>query len=193
MIYQGRPLTTTFADNLRFLRALITRPKNIGAVLPSGPALANAMARQITARGPVLELGPGTGAITAAILEHGTPPESLTCVEYDGDFARHLRARFAGVNIVQGDAFDLDKTLSAPHLQFAAILSGLPLLNFPMAARRRLVDGALARLAPGGVFAQFSYGPHAPVTPPAGSDVTRAATVWANVPPARVWVYRRNG
>jgi phosphatidylethanolamine/phosphatidyl-N-methylethanolamine N-methyltransferase len=186
-------LTTTFADNLRFLRALITRPKNIGAVLPSGPALANAMARQITARGPVLELGPGTGAITAAILEHGTPPESLTCVEYDGDFARHLRARFAGVNIVQGDAFDLDKTLTAPHLQFAAILSGLPLLNFPVAARRRLIDGALARLAPGGVLAQFSYGPHAPVTPPAGWGVTRAATVWANVPPARVWVYRRDG
>ena len=131
-------MTTTFADNLRFLRALITRPKNIGAVLPSGPALANAMARQITARGPVLELGPGTGAITAAILDHGTPPESLTCVEYDGDFARHLRARFAGVNIVQGDAFDLDRTLSAPHLQFAAILSGLPLLNFPVAARHRL-------------------------------------------------------
>jgi phosphatidylethanolamine/phosphatidyl-N-methylethanolamine N-methyltransferase len=193
MLHQGRPLTTTLADNLRFLRALITRPKNIGAVLPSGPALANAMARQITARGPVLELGPGTGAITAAILEHGTPPESLTCVEYDGDFARHLRARFAGVNIVQGDAFDLDKTLAAPHLQFAAILSGLPLLNFPVAARRRLVDGALARLAPGGVFAQFSYGSHAPVTPPAGAGVTRAATVWANVPPARVWVYRRNG
>ena len=70
-------MSTTFADNLRFLRALITRPKNVGAVLPSGPALANAMARQITAQGPVLELGPGTGAITAAILEHGTPPESL--------------------------------------------------------------------------------------------------------------------
>jgi phosphatidylethanolamine/phosphatidyl-N-methylethanolamine N-methyltransferase len=193
MFHPGRPLTTIFADNLRFLRALITRPKNIGAVLPSGPALANAMARQITTRGPVLELGPGTGAITAAILDHGIPPESLTCVEYDGDFARHLRSRFAGVNIVQGDAFDLDKTLTAPHLQFAAILSGLPLLNFPVAARRRLVDGVLARLAPGGVFAQFSYGPHTPVTPPAGWGVTRAATVWANVPPARVWVYRRNG
>ena len=191
MLHPGRPLTSSFADNLRFLRALITRPKNIGAVLPSGPALANAMARQITARGPVLELGPGTGSITAAILDHGTPPESLTCVEYDGDFARHLRARFAGVTIVQGDAFDLDKTLTAPHLQFAAILSGLPLLNFPVAARRRLIDGALARLSPGGVLAQFSYGPHAPVTPPAGGGVTRAATVWANVPPARVWVYRK--
>ena len=145
-------MTTTFADNLRFLRALITRPKNIGAVLPSGPALANAMARQITAHGS----GPGAGTRDrrdhGRDPGHGTPPESLTCVEYDGDFARHLRARFPRVNIVQGDAFDLDKTLAAPHQPFAAILSGLPLLNFPVAARRRLIDGALARLAPGGVL-----------------------------------------
>jgi phosphatidylethanolamine/phosphatidyl-N-methylethanolamine N-methyltransferase len=138
----------------------------------------------------VLELGPGTGVITAAILEHGTPPEDLTCVEYDAAFATHLRARFDRVRVVQGDAFDLDKTLG-PHEMFAAVLSGLPLLNFPLTARRRLVDGALAGLAPGGVFVQFSYGPNAPVAPPPGFGVSRAATVWANVPPARVWVYRR--
>ena len=82
---------TTLADSLRFLKALITRPKSIGAVLPSSPALGAAMARQITTDGPVLELGPGTGAITTEILAHGVAPQDLTCVEYDGGFARHLR------------------------------------------------------------------------------------------------------
>lgn len=183
--------SSTLADNLRFLRALITRPRSMGAVLPSGPALAAAMARQITAAGPVLELGPGTGVITAAILEHGIPPESLTCVEYDSAFAAHLRARFPRVHVVTGDAFHLDNSLAVPHELFAAVLSGLPLLNFPLIARRRLVNGALARLAPGGVLVQFSYGPNAPVAPPPGFGVSRAATVWANVPPARVWVYRQ--
>jgi phosphatidylethanolamine/phosphatidyl-N-methylethanolamine N-methyltransferase len=181
--------SSTLADNLRFLKALITRPKSIGAVLPSSPALGAAMARQITAHGPVLELGPGTGAITAEILAHGVT--DLTCVEYDAGFAQHLRLRFPQVKVVQGDAFDLDQTLTTPQAQFAAVLSGLPLLNFPLAARKRLVDGALARLAPGGVFVQFSYGPQAPVAPPPGFGLTRAAVVWANVPPARVWVYRR--
>ena len=181
---------STLADNLRFLKALITSPKSIGAVLPSSPALGAAMARQITAAGPVLELGPGTGAITAEILKHGIAPASLTCVEYDDGFACHVRARFPGVKVVQGDAFDLAKTLG-PHEAFAAVLSGLPLLNFPLAMRRRLVDGALASLAAGGVFVQFSYGASVPVAPPPGFGVTRAATVWANVPPARVWVYRR--
>jgi phosphatidylethanolamine/phosphatidyl-N-methylethanolamine N-methyltransferase len=183
--------SSTLADNLRFLKALITRPKSIGAVLPSSPALAAAMARQITAVGPVLELGPGTGVITAAILQHGIPACDVTCVEYDAEFARHLKIRFADVHVVEGDAFNLDKTLTAPHEMFAAVLSGLPLLNFPLAARRRLLDGALARLAPGGVLVQFSYGTTAPIAPPPGYGVKRAATVWANVPPARVWVYRR--
>lgn len=183
-----------FADNLRFLRALIARPKHIGAVLPSGRALAAAMARQVdlSREGPVLELGPGTGVITAAILAHGIEPARLTAVEYDENFACVLKARFPAVKVIQGDAFDLARTLGGRELApFAAILSGLPLLNFPHAARKQLVEGALARLAPGGPFIQFSYGLNSPVVPPAGYSVLRAAFVLRNVPPARVWVYRK--
>jgi phosphatidylethanolamine/phosphatidyl-N-methylethanolamine N-methyltransferase len=183
-----------FADNLRFLRALIARPRNIGAVMPSGPALAAAMARQIDVarEGPVLELGPGTGVITAAILAHGVEPGRLICVEYDEGFAGTLKVRFPTVRVIRGDAFDLEKTLGARDLApFAAVVSGLPLLNFPHAARKRLVDGALARLAPGAPFIQFSYGLRSPVVPPAGYSVLRAAFVLRNVPPARVWVYRK--
>jgi phosphatidylethanolamine/phosphatidyl-N-methylethanolamine N-methyltransferase len=185
---------SSLADNLRFLRALVARPKNVGAVFPSGPVLARAIARQVDPlqAGPVLELGPGTGVITAAILERGVAPERLTLVEFDENFASHNRARFPGVHVIQGDAFDLDHTLHGrPALPFSAIVSGLPLLNFPLAMRQRLMDGVLARLAPGAPFIQFSYGTHAPVPPPPGFAVTRAAMVWANIPPARVWVYRR--
>ena len=57
-------------DHLRFFRALAARPRNVGAVAPSGPQLAAAMARQIRLDGPVLELGPGTGAITSAIVRN---------------------------------------------------------------------------------------------------------------------------
>jgi phosphatidylethanolamine/phosphatidyl-N-methylethanolamine N-methyltransferase len=185
---------TELADNLRFLRALIARPKNIGAIFPSSPALAAAIAHQIDPRlrGPVLELGPGTGVVTKAILARGIAPERLTLVEFDEDFARHNAARFPDVSVIQGDAFALAKTLGPRFTQpFAAIVSGLPLLNFPVQMRRRLVDGALERLAPGAPFVQFSYGTHAPVVPPSGHAVIRAAMVWANLPPARVWVYRR--
>jgi phosphatidylethanolamine/phosphatidyl-N-methylethanolamine N-methyltransferase len=184
------PLT----DNLRFLRALIARPKNIGAVLPSSPALAQAIARQIgdPKTGPVLELGPGTGAITQAILGHGVAPDRLTAIEFDPDMAVQLASRYPRIQVIQGDAFALAHTLG-PHNRapYGAIISGLPLLNFPLADRRAYMEGLVRHLAPGAPIIQFSYGTNAPVAAPEGFTVVRAALVWANIPPARVWVYRR--
>jgi phosphatidylethanolamine/phosphatidyl-N-methylethanolamine N-methyltransferase len=185
---------STFADNLRFLRALIARPKNIGAVFPSSPALAAAIARQIdpTLAGPVLELGPGTGVVTRAILARGVAAERLTLVEYDEEMAAHLAGRFHDVRVIQGDAFHLGKTLNGRGDElFSAIVSGLPLLNFPVPHRRAFIEGLVQRLRPGAPLIQFSYGTHAPVVPPPGHSVIRAAQVWANIPPARVWVYRK--
>ena len=181
-------------DNLRFLRALIARPKNIGAVAPSSRALGRAIARQLdpTRPGPVLELGPGTGVITAAILNQGIAPERLTLIEYDPEFAAAIAARFHGVHVIQGDAFDLNRTLGARHAEpFAGIVSGIPLLNFPTARRRTYVEALAECLLPGAPLIQFSYGMHAPVVPPTGHSVVCAAFVWANIPPARVWVYRK--
>jgi phosphatidylethanolamine/phosphatidyl-N-methylethanolamine N-methyltransferase len=186
--------TDTFTDNLRFLRALIARPKNIGAVAPSSRALARAIARQLDPNrpGPVLELGPGTGVITAALLERGIAPERLTVIEYDPDFAAAIAARFHGLHVVQGDAFDLKRTLGARLTEpFAGIVSGIPLLNFPMARRLAYMEMLAGQLAPGATLIQFSYGMHAPVAPPPGHNVHCAALVWANLPPARVWVYRK--
>jgi phosphatidylethanolamine/phosphatidyl-N-methylethanolamine N-methyltransferase len=186
--------TDTLTDNLRFLRALIARPKNVGAVAPSSRGLARAIARQIDpARpGPVLELGPGTGVITAAILERGIAPERITVIEYDSDFAAAIAARFHGVHVIHGDAFDLSRTLGPRHsAPFAGIVSGIPLLNFPMSHRQTYMEILTQRLAPDAPLVQFSYGMHAPVVPPPGFSVVCAAFVWANLPPARVWVYRK--
>jgi phosphatidylethanolamine/phosphatidyl-N-methylethanolamine N-methyltransferase len=184
-------VTTTLADNLRFLRALVTNPKSIGAIFPSSPALAQAIARQIDpAAGPVLEIGPGTGVVSEAILARGVPPQNLTLLEYDEEFARHLAARLSGVHVLQGDAFDLERTLGA-RPPFGAIVSCLPLLNRPVTQRLAFMDGLAARLLPGAPLIQFSYGLHAPVVPPDGFAVTCTAYVMANLPPAKVWVYRK--
>ena len=186
-------MSNTLADNLRFLRALIARPKNIGALMPSSPALAEAIARQIDPQAAsVLEIGPGTGVVSEAILARGVPAEGLTLVEYDEDMARHLAERFPRIHVIQGDAFELDRLLgprySAP---FAAIVSGIPLLNHSVARRQAYVAGLASRLMPGAPLIQFSYGPHAPVVPPAGYSVIRTASILANIPPAKVWVYRK--
>jgi phosphatidylethanolamine/phosphatidyl-N-methylethanolamine N-methyltransferase len=182
------------ADNLRFLRALVTRPKSVGAIAPSSRALAKAIARVIdpSRGGPVLELGPGTGVLTQGLLDRGIAPARLTLVEYDSDLASRLTRRFQGVDVITGDAFDLVRTLGPKAQQsFSAVVSGLPLLNFPLARRRRFMDGIIPLLAPGAPLIQFSYGMQPPMGPPPGFGVTRAVTVWANLPPARVWVYRK--
>lgn len=186
-------MSTTLADNFRFLRALIARPKSIGAIMPSSPALAEAIARQIDPNaGAVLEVGPGTGVITDAILRRGVAADRLTLVEYDQDLAQHLAARYATARVFQGDAFDLAATLGPPNgSPFAAIVSGVPLLNHSMSRRQAFMEGLVSRLMPGGPLIQFSYGAQAPVVPPPGYSVTRTASVLANIPPAKVWVYRK--
>jgi phosphatidylethanolamine/phosphatidyl-N-methylethanolamine N-methyltransferase len=184
-----------FTDNLRFLRALITRPKHVGAVAPSSRMLARAIADEVdpSRPGPILELGPGTGVITQALLERGVPPEQLTAIEYDADFAQGIAARYPGVQVIRGDAFDLNRTLGLrQNERFAAIVSGIPLLNFPVARRRAYVEGLMHRLLPGAALIQFSYGMHAPAPAPEGHSVSCTAMIWANLPPARVWVYRKD-
>jgi phosphatidylethanolamine/phosphatidyl-N-methylethanolamine N-methyltransferase len=184
----------TTRDELLFLSRLISRPRSIGAIAPSSPALARKIAAQIDPNlsGPVIELGPGTGVVTEALIARGISFDRLIAVEADPDLARHMRERFPHLRVIEGDAFCLDYTL--PHEQtgaLAGVVSGLPLLNFPHEHRRSLIASALARIPAGGPFVQFSYG----FTPPVPADkeiaVERTALVLANLPPARVWVYRR--
>ena len=182
--------SNTAAQHFDFLRGLIAHPKNVAAITPSSPALARAVAEQIdpAVPGPVLELGPGTGVVTEALIERGIAPERITAVEFDPDFASLMRDRFPRVRVIEDDAFDLSLAGEAVH---AGIISGLPLLNHPVARRRALIEGALARLKPGAPYVQFSYGTRPPIPAPAGATVERAAVIWFNLPPARVWVYRR--
>jgi phosphatidylethanolamine/phosphatidyl-N-methylethanolamine N-methyltransferase len=181
-------------DELRFWRSLVARPRSIGAIAPSSPALARRIALQVdpACPGAVLELGPGTGVVTEALVARGISVDRLIAVEADPDLAQLMRERFPDLRVIEGDAFDLDRTL--PHEAsgpLAATVSGLPLLNFPPLKRRALIASALARMPAGQPFVQFSYGFTAPVPGDRELSVEQVGLVLANLPPARVWVYRR--
>jgi phosphatidylethanolamine/phosphatidyl-N-methylethanolamine N-methyltransferase len=181
-------------DGLLFLSRLISRPRSIGAIAPSSAALANLIAAQIDPKipGAVIELGPGTGVVTEALIARGISLDRLIAVEADPDLARHMQARFPQLRVIEGDAFGLDRTLSEEATgPLAGVVSGLPLLNFPPAQCRALISSALARIPSGGPFVQFSYGLTAPVPGDEEITVRRAGLVLANLPPARVWVYQR--
>ena len=182
-------------DSLRFFARTLTSFKSVGAVAPSSAALGRAMAGEVDpARdGLVLELGPGTGVATAALIARGFAPERIVAVEYDPRFAALIAARFPAVTLIRGDAFALEATLGGRFPRpFVGAVSGVPLLNFTMAERQSFVSGVLAKLEPGAPLVQFSYSLGKPsVAPPPGVAVTRGALVPFNLPPARVWVFRR--
>ena len=124
--------TNALKEELQFLRGLVANPRSVGAVAPSSIWLARAVAAQVDLNqpGPILELGPGTGAITEAILKRGISPDRLTVIEHDPAFAKQIAARFHGIHVITGDAFNLARLLADRGSQrFAAIASGIPLLS----------------------------------------------------------------
>jgi phosphatidylethanolamine/phosphatidyl-N-methylethanolamine N-methyltransferase len=192
------PIEQRIADEARFFRSWLDNPAVAGAVSPSGRFLARMMARYVDPRkaGPVVELGPGTGAITEALLERGIAPGRLFLVEFDPGFCKLLKRRFPGVHVIKGDAYQLSQTLRGRlRRPAAAIVSSLPLLLKPEMQRLALLAGAFDCISPDGCFVQFSYGRVSPVPRDKASaldfHVEASPPVWLNLPPARVWIYRR--
>ena len=139
-------------DEMQFIRSWIEKPLSTGAVMPSSKALARTMARYVDPQssGPVIELGPGTGPVTEALVRHGVDPKRLLLVEFNPDFCRLLRTRYPAATVVQGDAYRLRRLLNALVREpAAAVVSGLPLVTKPLRTRLRLIADAMSLLAPG--------------------------------------------
>jgi phosphatidylethanolamine/phosphatidyl-N-methylethanolamine N-methyltransferase len=181
-------------DEMQFIRTWIEKPISTGAVMPSSRVLARAMARYVDphSNGPVIELGPGTGPVTEALVRHGVDPARLILVEFNPDFCRLLRARYPAATVVQGDAYRLRRVLEDRVDQpAAAVVSGLPLVTKPLRTRLRLISDAMTLLAEGAPFVQFTYAMIPPIPKElSGIRAEASELIWMNLPPARVWVYR---
>ena len=195
-IQRSERKTPRLDDEMRFIRSWLEKPLTIGAVTPSGRMLARTMARYVDPRmaGPVVELGPGTGPVTEALVEEGIAPERLVLVEFNPTFCQLLHSRYPRATIIQGDAYSLRRLLGGSSRQpAAAVVSGLPVVTKPLRVRLRLLRDALELLRPGAPFVQFTYAV-APPIPRAldGVLIEASERIWMNLPPARVWVYRRD-
>jgi len=185
-------------DEVHFLRSWLQDPLRTGALSPSGRALARTMANFVDPAqdGPVIELGPGTGPVTSALVARGIAPERLVLIEYNPEFCAMLRTRFPGATVIQGDAYNMKATLGGalggsladPAI---AVVSSLPLFTRPVEERYSLLDQSFELSHPRAPFIQFTYAVVSPMPlAPARFDAHVSPRVWANLPPARVWVYR---
>jgi phosphatidylethanolamine/phosphatidyl-N-methylethanolamine N-methyltransferase len=189
------------AGTALFLKRWLRRPFAMGAVIPSGRLLAEAMAETTKAvlegrPGHVVELGAGTGEVTKALLSGGIAPERLVLVERDPELVVFLRGHFSGPRIIEGDAARLPRLLADHDVApVGAVVSSLPLLSLPAEVVNGIVTGVFEALPTGGALVQFTYGPQPPV--PRGLrerlrlDGAHGKRIWRNVPPAVVWTFRR--
>jgi phospholipid N-methyltransferase len=179
-------------DFLSFFLSWMSSPRRVGAIAPSGAALAELITREISATtGPILELGPGTGAFTYKLLKRGVRPQDLTLIEYGSDFTKLLQMRFPGARVLWMDASRLASERLYDGAPVGAVVSGLPLLTMSTRKVISIVSGAFSYLRPGGAFYQFTYGMSCPIPRPVldrlGLRATLVDRAFLNVPPAAVY------
>lgn len=182
----------TCSDFVQFFRLWAANPLQVAAVAPSGEALARVMTQEIGPEtGRVLELGPGTGVFTRALLARGVAESELTLVEYGSDFARMLEFRFPQARVLWMDASQLARFELFDGAPVGAVVSGLPLLSMSPRKVIAILSGAFTYMRPGGAFYQFTYGPRCPVPRPIldrlGLKATRVGRALRNIPPAAVY------
>ena len=182
------------SDTLTFLRAWLRAPRSIGALTPSGSSLARLMTTHVNhLDGPVIELGPGTGVFTRALLARGVPTHRLALIEADPVFANALARRYPGAHVLSMDAARLGEALPIfGEERASAVVSGLPLLSMPAAQVAAIIQGVFERqLHADGAFYQFTYGPRCPLPRHLLERLDlvaeRIGSVLFNLPPASVY------
>jgi phospholipid N-methyltransferase len=154
--------TDTSDDFGHFFKGWIRNPLAMGALAPSGKSLARLMAKDVGPGSRVVELGAGTGTVTAALLAKGVAPGNLYIVERDPHFVKILERRFPRCHVVAADALELDVEFRA-RAGFDFVVSGLPLLCFSPEKRYRALQQALRLLKRNGRLHQFTYGGRCPI------------------------------
>jgi phosphatidylethanolamine/phosphatidyl-N-methylethanolamine N-methyltransferase len=192
---QSAANTSPAEEGFLFLRRWLAHPLKVGAVLPSSPALARLVAKQVPLRADqaVVEVGAGTGSITKALLERGIPPERLFVVEIDSDLCAFLRKQLPHVQVINGDASRLSEMLPSKWLgKISTVISGIPMVTLPLPLQQRFIDAWFKVMPQGGKMLQYTYSLVSPL-PEAklGVKGRRQGLAVLNVPPAWVWSYEQ--
>jgi phosphatidylethanolamine/phosphatidyl-N-methylethanolamine N-methyltransferase len=171
----------------RFLRS----PRTVGAVSASSRALAEAMVADLPAERAVtvVELGPGTGAFTGAIVERIAAGSKFLAIDLEQTFVDRIRRRWPTVDCVCASAAELEKLVNERHMNpVDHVISGLPFASIPVAVTRAILDGLEHTLRPGGRFTTFQY-LHGYGMPP-GRTFRREMSERMHAPPKRQLVLK---
>lgn len=177
-----------------FLYEAIMHPSMVGALFPSSKRLAYSLTQQISVNPPglVVELGAGTGAITAALLNQKNLFHQLIVIERSVKLSNHLAHRFPELRVIQGDARQLHKIINhSTSTPVQAIVSSLPLRTLSFSVVKKIGAEINHVLIKGGLYIQYTYSLWGkPLYPSPQLKLIHQQWVWQNLPPARIDVFR---
>ncbi|MCK6371518.1 MAG: methyltransferase domain-containing protein [Gammaproteobacteria bacterium] len=185
------------AERLTFFQRFLRRPQQVGSVIPSSRFLEQRLVRISAAREAhtVVELGPGTGGTTRALLRALSPASRLLAIEIDSHFAGHLRRDLRDPRFIvhEGSAERIADILTEHGLPPPdVVISGIPFSTMPVRTGENIVRAVRAVLAPDGHFVAYQFRDRVAVI---GSRIfgrPEVAVELLNVPPMRVYRWRRN-
>lgn len=184
----------SIAEVFCHLSEYVRQPRAIGALAPSSRSLAAAMTSIVPAIAPghaIVELGPGTGAITRGIVD-AWPDHPILAVEQNARLAARLRMRFPEVEVLHGCVSDALQALSANGRRAGVVMSGLPMLGFEKPFREHVLAAIHEALAPAAFFVQFTYSERAwRGFAPRGFRLVATRRVLRNMPPATILCFQR--
>lgn len=179
-----------------FLLDFLRRPREVASVIPSSRFLERRIVRAaaVDAAKTVVELGPGTGGTSRAFLRAMAPDTRLLCIEINDRFAEHLERELDDPRVIvhRGDARDLRAILDTYQLPSPdAVLSGIPFSTIPQEVGLGILRSVHEALVPGGRFVAYQVRDRVEVLGRTIFGPAEAVTEYRNVPPARVFTWRK--
>lgn len=182
-------------EEILFLRRWMANPLKVGAVLPSSPALARLVARQVRFKPDeaVVELGAGTGSVTKALLRAGIPADRMFVIEIDPALCTFLRRQFPQAQVIQGDATRLTDLIPWKWVgKVSYVISGIPMVPIPLEIQRKMIKAWFDIMTPNGLLLQYTYSLVSPIPEKKlGVKGRRRGLAVLNLPPAWVWSYQK--
>lgn len=196
--YQVKPSVSKTKEYLFFLSAVLTKPFKMGAIAPSSKQLSEMMLLKLRPGASVVEIGPGTGAITRVIRQRLSNPDHYIGFDINREFVEQLCHEFPDLKFVQDSAENIQAHVEGRPVDY--IVCSLPWNIWPSHHQEKILKGAVRPLKKGGHFATFAYWPM--LYAPAGLGFRRllwktfkkvevTKIVWGNLPPAVVYVCTR--
>jgi len=187
-------INNALVTKLFLLRAL-RNPRQLGAVAPSSRHLGALLAKcaSFDNESPIVELGGGSGSLTRALIKAGIDPARLYVIELDPELASYLKDALPHINVIQGNATDLEHILPAHVIgKVSRIVSGLPMINIPHPVRQQILESCFKIMVPEGAYLQYTYSPLSSIdTKVYQLNKKRLGTVFLNLPPATIWQYTK--